>query len=266
MHEPGIPLSPQQPDTQAPGDSQPLTTIAPLWHTTLVIVLLLGISLLSAWGAHVDAHRAAPMSARFGHLTSYAVTFVYEWILLAVIVWGIRLLGVPLRRLLGVRRSGASEFWMDIAIGLGFWFGSLIVLGTAGALLRVARLHPEDVRGIVSKLAPASPLELLAWLLLSITAGICEELIFRGYLQQQFSAITRNTGVGIAIAALIFGAAHLYEGVSGALLIALFGALFGLLAHYRRSLRAGMFAHAWHDALSGFVLYFTAHVLHRLPH
>lgn len=266
MDEPIIPPNPQKVDAHA-SESSALHSIAPLWHTTLVLVLLLGISLVSVLGAREAMHRAAsPVAARFGHLPSYAVTLVYEWILLAIVLWGTRLRGVPLRRLLGVRRPGVREFWMDIAIGLGFWFGSLFVLGTAGALLRVARLHPEDVRGIVSKLAPASAPELLAWVLLSVTAGICEELIFRGYLQQQFSGLARNTGMGIAIAAVIFGAAHLYEGVSGALLIALFGVLFGLLAHYRRSLRAGMFAHAWHDSISGFALYFAAHGLHRLPH
>jgi hypothetical protein len=30
--------------------------------------------------------------------------------------------------------------------------------------------------------------------------------------------------------------------------------MFGLLAWWRKSLRAGMMAHAWHDALSGAVL------------
>ena len=97
-------------------------------------------------------------------------------------------------------------------------------------------------------------------------AGICEELIFRGYLQQQFTAFTRRIWLGIAISAVFFGLAHGYEGTSGMLLIALYGAFFGILAHLRRSLRAGMFAHAWHDSLSGFVLYLGTHLLHRIPH
>jgi len=50
------------------------------------------------------------------------------------------------------------------------------------------------------------------------------------------------------------------------LLIVLYGSFFGILAHLRRSLRAGIFAHAWHDSLSGLVLYFGSHLLHRIPH
>jgi hypothetical protein len=37
-------------------------------------------------------------------------------------------------------------------------------------------------------------------------------------------------------------------------LIFIFGLLFGLLAWWRKSLRPGMIAHAWHDSLSGAVL------------
>jgi membrane protease YdiL (CAAX protease family) len=244
-----------------------LRPVAPLWHTALLLALLLGISLIEVLTKHLTGRPPLQGSTpRHSHLLGYLITLVWEWILLAVVWWGIRMRGTPLRQLLGVRRPGAKELWMDIAIGLGFWFGSIAVLGIAGSLLRIAHLHPENVRGIVSKLAPASLAELAVWIALSISAGICEELIFRGYLQQQFTAFTRHIWFGIAIAAIIFGSAHLYEGASGAVLIVLYGALFGILAHLRRSLRAGMFAHAWHDALSGCVLYFGAHFFQQLPH
>jgi hypothetical protein len=56
---------------------------------------------------------------------------------------------------------------------------------------------------------------------------------------------------GVVASALVFGSGHIYEGPRGVFLIAVFGALFGLLAIYRRSLRAGMMAHAWHDLIAG---------------
>jgi hypothetical protein len=37
-------------------------------------------------------------------------------------------------------------------------------------------------------------------------------------------------------------------------LITVFGVLFSLLALYRRSLRAGIFAHAWHDLIAGLAI------------
>jgi membrane protease YdiL (CAAX protease family) len=60
--------------------------------------------------------------------------------------------------------------------------------------------------------------------------------------------------LGVLASALIFGGAHAYQGARSMALLAVFGALFGVLALYRRSLRAGMFAHAWHDWIAGLAL------------
>jgi membrane protease YdiL (CAAX protease family) len=64
--------------------------------------------------------------------------------------------------------------------------------------------------------------------------------------------------VGLVSSAIIFGAGHGYEGTWRMVLIAIFGAMFGILAHVTKSLRPGMMAHAWHDAFEGFLLRFVA--------
>jgi hypothetical protein len=43
------------------------------------------------------------------------------------------------------------------------------------------------------------------------------------------------------------------------ILIALYGAMFGILAHWRGSVRPGMIAHAWQDSLSGVTAAVTRH-------
>ena len=40
------------------------------------------------------------------------------------------------------------------------------------------------------------------------------------------------------------------------IVIGIFGAFFGILAHFRKSLRPGMMAHAFQDSLSGIALFF----------
>jgi uncharacterized protein len=253
-------------DTSVDDTRQTPRAIAPLWHTGAVLLLLMGTSLGSALTHHWTRPLTQHMASHYrSHVPTYAFALVWEWVLLAVVYCGLRIRHTPLRRLLGVRRQGVVEIWTDVAIAAGFWFASLVALGAVGFLLRLVHLHPEDIRGIVSRMAPTSSAELALWVALSISAGICEELIFRGYLQQQFTALTRCIWLGIAISAVFFGLAHGYEGASGMLLIVLYGAFFGILAHLRRSLRAGMFAHAWHDSISGFVLYFGSHLLHRIP-
>lgn len=88
---------------------------------------------------------------------------------------------------------------------------------------------------------------------LSLTAGICEEAIYRGYFQRQFIAMTRNVAAGIALSAALFGAAHLYQGISHTLQIALLGVMRGIVAYWCRSVRPGMIAHALQDVLGGLV-------------
>jgi len=92
------------------------------------------------------------------------------------------------------------------------------------------------------------------WFGVSLTAGFCEEIIFRGYLQRAVCRVSNSMLLGVLLSAVVFGAAHGYEGAARMVLIGIYGLMFGLLAWWRKSLRAGMMAHAWHDALSGTVL------------
>jgi membrane protease YdiL (CAAX protease family) len=93
--------------------------------------------------------------------------------------------------------------------------------------------------------------ETTLFLLLALTAGFCEEVIFRGYLQRQFAALTHAVAGGIVIQAILFGAAHGYQGWKLMLVIAVFGTMFGLMACWRRSLRPGMLAHFIQDGVGG---------------
>ena len=91
------------------------------------------------------------------------------------------------------------------------------------------------------------------YVMLSFTAGICEEILFRGYLQRQFAALTKSTAAGLILQGVAFGLAHGYQGKKYMLIIAVYGCLFGLLVYWRRSLRPGMTAHFVQDTLGGLV-------------
>ena len=64
------------------------------------------------------------------------------------------------------------------------------------------------------------------------------------------------SGPESSLSGLIFGSAHGYEGVGRMVLVGIYGMMFGLLAHFRRSLRPGMIAHAFHDGIMGLALRF----------
>src|SRR5258708_13857737 len=97
---------------------------------------------------------------------------------------------------------------------------------------------------------PSGGVEIAVGIALSIRGGICEETIFGGYLHRQFIALTRNVPAGILLSAAAFGAGPAYQGFRMVILLCLFGAMFGILAHWRGSVPPGMIAHPWHDSLN----------------
>ena len=141
---------------------------------------------------------------------------------------------------------------IDLGGALLFWTIAMTVLVAVGVLLRLG--HMENAQKKLAELAPQTLAEMGIWILLSCSAGICEEFVFRGYVQQQFSGLGGRVWVGVVVSSLLFGAAHGYEGLSGMIAITLFGAMFSMLATRSRGLKMGMIAHAWHDTFTGALL------------
>jgi membrane protease YdiL (CAAX protease family) len=226
--------------------------IAPVWHTVLLVAFLLVFSFLGSEG-HPGLNHSAKV--RF-----YAMTIGMEWILVGYIVWGLRRTRrTNLRELIGGRWNRFEDFLLDIAIAVGFWFASLLVLAAMGYLLGMNNMATvQDMKRRIGSILPEGSLEISLWIALSITAGFCEEIIFRGYFQKQFAALLKFAWAGIIVQGLIFGASHAYEGWRQMLRIAVFGIMFGLLVHWRKNLRSAMMAHFAQDAvmglLAGFVL------------
>jgi uncharacterized protein len=176
----------------------------------------------------------------------YIVTLFYEWLLFVLVVAGVRRSGASVFIVLGDRWHSVRGVLRDIGIAAGFWIVAAVLLWIFGWLLRIAALGRS-----MQFILPHGGIELTSWIALSVTAGICEETIFRGYLQRQFMALTKSTPAGILLSAAAFGAAHAYQGFRMAILIGMYGALFGVLAYWRGSVRPGMIAHAWQDSLNG---------------
>jgi membrane protease YdiL (CAAX protease family) len=176
----------------------------------------------------------------------YVATIIWQWLLMAYVLVGVRRHHTPIEEVTGARWKGPKDFFRDIGIALGFWLTVLIALGLLG--------HVLHFRANVRYLAPESALETVLWIAVSLTAGICEEAIFRGYLQKQFIAWTGNETAGLLLSAAAFGAGHAYQGAKATVLLGAFGLMFGLLALERKSLRPGMITHALHDTAAGLVM------------
>ncbi len=224
----------------APGEHQ---EVAPSWHTLVLLIIIVAWALLGYKQAGMMRAEDEPH-----RLPLYFLTMGAEWVLFAYVVFGIQRKRVTLRELTGPKWQGAVGVLTNVGIALAFWITSVMILVIVGLLLKLPKGQTQSVQFMV----PHSGRELAVWILLSITAGICEETVFRGYLQKQFIAWTRNVPAGLILSALVFGFGHIYQGFKQAVLIAVYGALFGVLAALRRDIKPGIVAHAWQDSLAGF--------------
>jgi membrane protease YdiL (CAAX protease family) len=217
------------------------TRIAPLWHTLgLLIILLVFVWVTFRW----QSHSLAAGGQHQGNALHYLFVIVSEWAM-ALYIWlgGLIPGATRLRDLVGGRWANIKEVLRDIAIAAAFW----IVFVAVGELSSFVG-RPSHA-GSLQFVNPLGAIEVTLWVIMSMTAGACEELVFRGYFQKQFLALTRSAAFAVLAQAILFGICHWYQGVKQVILISVLGALYGILAQWRKSLRPGMIAHAWSDAL-----------------
>jgi uncharacterized protein len=218
------------------------------WHTAVLIVVLL---LLSAGNAS-SAHGAR---SGHGHLRIYLATMAYEWLLTGYVWWGLRRSGGTLRELIGGRWHDVGDFLLDFAIAGGVWLAALLAIALVALGMGMGHAgNIDDARRQIGFLAPRSTLEMVVWIGLSATAGFCEEVLFRGYLQKQFTHLLRSRWSALLVVSILFGLGHGYEGLQRMVLIALLGLAFGLMSLLRKSLRPAMMAHTMQDTISGLLL------------
>jgi membrane protease YdiL (CAAX protease family) len=220
--------------------------IASAMHT--IGLVLINVCLALQGASMTDERRANASSHLF---LFYSVAIIFDWIMLTYVVWGVRRHGGSLRGLIGGSWKHGMDFWRDFLIAAGFWIVSIIGLAVLAMALHIDR-SIQNVRF----LTPHDTVQLIFFMLLAATAGFCEEIVFRGYLQRQFIVMSGNVPLGILLSAAVFGGAHMYQGAKKTIVLGVYGAMFGTLAYFRRSLRPGMMAHAWQDALAGLALHF----------
>lgn len=222
--------------------------IAPWWHSVLVLVALGGL-FISAW--HQNGYPNAHIPGMSSRLSSYLTIMPAEWFLVFLIWLGIRRRGVTVASLVSGGWETPGSFFKDLGLGVGF---IAVIIALEQALFFLLHASPDSG---LERTMPKTVLELAIYLILSVTGGFCEELIFRGYLMRQFSAWTGSSALGIVLQGVLFGLGHAYYGGKLMLIIMVHGCLLGLLTYWRKSLRPAMLAHGMQNVLGGVVEYLS---------
>jgi membrane protease YdiL (CAAX protease family) len=220
--------------------------IASPWHT-------LSILLIFGYFAFRDAQQAQhevsgqQIAAHGAILRGYLLSIAYEWGM-AFWAWGgVRFNGGTVRDLTGGRWPNWKSVALDVGIAIPFW----------GVWELTAWLMHLAVDRVATPTTPYHPpsgfAEAFLWFVLSVSAGICEEMVFRGYLQKQFQVGTRSIVAGVILQGTVFGLVHAYQCWKQAMVIAPLGILYGALVAWRGNLRASVIAHAWSDIFEGWL-------------
>lgn len=230
--------------------------IAPLWHTIVFLLLIVVLSAGGYFGTRGFASGGA--SSTHQRFTIYLFTLAEEWILFFYVYFGVRSRGVTARSLIAARWATWSGVRRDVALAFGTLIG-FVAIEALGALV----FHGAHSRAdrTLAQLTPYTPLELVVWIAISISAGICEEFVFRGYVQEQFRRLTGSVTAGVVIQSLFFGGAHGYQGWPLMVTIAVAGIFFGVIAAWRKSLAPTMIAHGLADTVGG-LAGFIQHIAH----
>jgi len=235
-------------DAKSTESNKKPTQIASWIH--LVGFLLIGVCVASS-GALLQQAGGGPANGQLAShsiaIHVYLAVLVMDWALFYYCWAGVHRGGGSLWSLSGGRWTSWKSVATDIGIVLPFW-----VLWEGAAYATSRFLGPSTAK-TVDSLLPESLLEVTVWIATAITAGICEEMVFRGYLLRQLHALGGSIALAVAGQGVVFGLFHWYQGWKSVVVISVLGILYGLLAAWRKNLRANIVAHAWSDIWEGWL-------------
>ena len=199
------------------------------------------------WPGLVSRTAAGDLKARFRY---YCGVVFWEWV--AVFCVAALWTGRPPGWLMLGR---ATPVRLGLGLGVAALLILLLVFQRRAILKRPSAC--EKVRTSLLKmetLLPHTTAEHRLFWLVSLTAGICEETLYRGFLLWYLSA-WMGPVAGVVLSSLIFGLGHIYLGVAHVPKTAIVGLFFAGVAIASGSLWPAMLLHAAIDWNSGELSY-----------
>lgn len=191
---------------------------------------------------------AMPQVSSMERLALYASTIAFQWFAVAVVAW----------------RAWARGFTASqLGLIVHDW-NRVLVAAIVGAatistfqwlnLRRVGKI-PVQSRGhlqaIAERILPQTTVELLPYLALAITAGLCEEFLYRGFAMAVLTHVGLQAWAVVLISSVLFGLAHSYQGRGGVVMTLIIGTILGSSRIAYDCLVPAVFWHSAVDVVAG---------------
>jgi uncharacterized protein len=211
-------------------------------------VLVFALVVLFPLWDRYEIPRLKASTDRGKRIRFYRKIIAVEWVCTAV-----ALLAVGFGALFTIRTMPGEMGWLAGARGSSFVAGLVTAMAIVLLLPVLLAIWSQNIRAKAAKAAqslsyllPSSTEERRWWWPLCITAGVCEEVLYRGFLLHYFhtSPLHLSLTLAMVVAAVIFGIGHLYQGAKGALSTAVLGFALGAVFLVTGSLLVPIIAHA----------------------
>jgi membrane protease YdiL (CAAX protease family) len=213
-----------------------------------LIFLVLGIVLPWRGRARMKKLLAMPQVSSMERLVLYASTIAFQWVAVAIVAWRAWAHGFTAVQL-GLTVPGRTRVLIASIVG-----AAMIATLQWLNLRRVGKV-PVEARGalqpIAERILPQSTVELLPYLALAITAGLCEEFLYRGFAMAVLIHAGFQAWAVVLITAALFGLAHSYQGRGGMVMTLLVGLLLGTSRIVYEGLVPAIFWHSAVDVVAG---------------
>jgi len=218
----------------------------------VLLLSILGMVVFSIWEA--DKGKIALLEGRKTKIRAYQEAMLLMWLPMFVLLALLLFKSID-SEALGLLWFSTLGQWIGVSfacIVIGYFVYSLYSLSTNSEQRNKFREAMGDNHGWMM---PSTRKELLWFTLgLSVSAGICEEFLFRGFL---IGVLSEQIGTlsSLFISSAAFGVCHLYQGWKNVARTAVIGLLLGLLFIFTELLWVVITVHAAIDVYGGLVGY-----------
>jgi len=218
------------------------------WDFALILSVL-GIAVPLLGRRRVGQLMRTSSTTKMDRLSLYATTLTFQWIAAGVILWRAAAHGI------GATQLGLAIGNPALTVTITVVLSALVLVNQLLSLRRLVS-RPAEVEGLLPQLAlklfPQDNVERLAFFALVVTVAICEELVYRGFVQCVFQDWSRGSvTVGVLGSAVYFSIAHMYQGRRGLTSTLVAGLIFAAARAWTGSLLPPIAAHFVADITVG---------------